>query len=212
MPELSNEPAEDNIFDRKWLAYYDAVVGRPPRGTLLAALARFDAEAPATSQRFAVDLGCGEGRDTVELLRRGWRVLGIDGEPEGIARLLARPDINAEQLDTQVARFETVTLPEAVDLINASFSLPFCPPEHFPELWSKIVAALRTGGRFCGQLLGDRDSWATYPYLNHHTREQVETLLQPFAVEEFEEEDHPGKTALGEQKHWHLYQIVARKR
>ena len=31
-------------------------------------------------------------------------------------------------------------------------------------------------------------------------------------IELLDEEDHPGKTALGEEKHWHLYKIVARKR
>ncbi|MGQ9869558.1 hypothetical protein [Leptodesmis sp.] len=48
------------------------------------------------SSRVAVDLGCGDGRDTVELLRRDWQVLAIDGEPQAIARLLERPDINRE--------------------------------------------------------------------------------------------------------------------
>ena len=212
MPEYINYPTKNNVFERDWTAYYSAVVGRPPRDTLLAALARFEAEESAASSRLAVDLGCGEGRDTVELLRRGWRALGIDGEPEAIARLLSRPDINLNYLETQVVRFEQVNLPEAVDLINASFALPFCPPEHFPGLWEKIVLSLRSGGRFCGQLFGDRDSWAIYTSMNHHTREQLELLLQPFEVEMLEEEAHPGKTALGEDKHWHLFQIVARKR
>ncbi len=208
----TNYQAENKPFERDWTAYYSAVVGRPPRDTLLAALARFEAEDSAVSSRFAVDLGCGEGRDTVELLRRGWRVLGIDGEKEAIAGLLNRPDIDLNQLETQIVRFEEVILPEAVDFVNASFSLPFCPPDQFPKLWEKIVLSLRSGGRFCGQLFGDRDSWAIYSSINHHTREQVEVLLQPFEVEMIEEEEHPGKTALGEEKYWHLFQIVARKR
>lgn len=212
MLKSMNHQAESNVFERDWSAYYNAVGGRPPRDTLLAALERFDAEESATEEHCAVDLGCGDGRDTVELLRRGWRVLGIDGEKEAIARLLSRPDINCDRLETQVTRFEDVILPESVDLINASFSLPFCPPEHFPRLWEKIVASLRSGGRFCGQLFGDRDSWAIYTSMNHHTREQIDALLQPFEVEVFEEEEHPGKTAIGEEKYWHLYQIVARKR
>ncbi len=212
MSELTDEQAENKAFEHDWSAYYNAVLGRPPRDTLLAALARFEAEASAIEARFAVDLGCGDGRDTVELLRRGWRVLGIDGESEAIARLLSRPNLNFERLQTQVMRFESLILPKAVDLVNASFSLPFCPPEHFPRLWEKIVTSLRSGGRFCGQLFGDRDSWAIYPSMNHHTREQVEVLLQPFEVELFQEEEHPGKTALGEEKHWHIFQIVARKR
>jgi trans-aconitate methyltransferase len=212
MQDSINNQGKNNVFNRDWAAYYSAVVGRPPRDTLLTALARFDLEESAASSQFAVDLGCGEGRDTVELLRRGWQVLGIDGESEAIAHLLSRPDINLAHLETQVIRFDQLNLPESVDLINASFSLPFCSPEHFPDLWEKIVLSLRSGGRFCGQLFGDRDSWAIHSSMNHHTREQVEMLLQPFDVEMLEEENHPGKTVLGEDKHWHLFQIVARKR
>lgn len=199
-------------LQRDWVAYYQAVAGRPPRETLLAALTRFAAEPDAGQPRFAVDLGCGDGRDTVELLRRGWRVLGIDGESAAINQLMARPDIDRERLEVRLMRFEELVLPTAVDLINASFCLPFCPPQEFPGLWSKLVAALRVGGRFCGQLFGDRDSWATDPNISAHTREQLEILLRPFAVEWLEEEEHPGKTALGEEKHWHLFHIVARKR
>ncbi|MGQ4649640.1 methyltransferase domain-containing protein [Lyngbya aestuarii] len=212
MLEPSQSQVENKIYQPNWSAYYDAVVGRPPRETLLKALELFDGENSAAESPLAVDLGCGEGRDTIELLKRGWRVLGIDAQQEAISRLLSRPDITAERLETKVSGFEEVSLPESVDLVNASFSLPFCPPEYFPGLWQKIVASLRSGGRFCGQLLGERDSWSVYTSMNHHTPEQVEELLQPFEVEAFEEEEHPGKTALGQQKHWHLFQIVARKR
>ncbi len=97
-----NPPTTD--FQRNWTDYYQAVAGRPPRETLLQALARFDIETPAIG--FSVDLGCGDGRDTVELLRRGWRVLGIDGEGEAIERLRHRPDIDPTHLETQVMRFE----------------------------------------------------------------------------------------------------------
>ncbi|BCL38208.1 class I SAM-dependent methyltransferase [Nostoc sp. MS1] len=205
-----NNQQDSQAFERNWSAYYQAVEGRPPRETLLEALARFD-NLPTDTPRFAVDLGCGDGRDTVEILRRGWRVLGIDGTEEAIALLKNRPDIDYNRLETLVTRFEDLALPESVDLINASFCLPFCPPEHFPSLWHKIVAALPVGGRFCGQLFGDRDSWAIYPNMSHHTRIQVEKLLEPFTVEFFQEEDHPGTTALGEQKHWHIFNIVAYK-
>jgi len=160
----------------------------------------------------AVDLGCGDGRDTVELLRRHWRVIAVDGEPEAITRLRRRQDIDRTYLETRVQRFEDLTLPPDVDLINASFCLPFCPPEHFPDLWEEIVIALRPGGRFCGHLFGHRDSWAIYSDLNHHSRSQVEQLLAPFSIELLDEEEHPGQTALGEDKHWHLYNIVARER
>ncbi|MGB7275490.1 MAG: hypothetical protein WBC69_19530 [Geitlerinemataceae cyanobacterium] len=64
--------------ERDWKAYYDVVADRPPRETLLKALQHF--EIPG----FAVDLGCGDGRDTVELLRRNRHVFAIDAQSEAI--------------------------------------------------------------------------------------------------------------------------------
>lgn len=196
-----------------WVTYYQAVEGRPPRETLLKALANFELvfKPSLANPPSAVDLGCGDGRDTVELLRRGWRVLAIDGEQQGLDRLLNRPHLQQEHLQTQQMRFEALTLPSGVDLINASFCLTFCPPTGFPQLWETIVASLNPGGRFCGQLFGDRDSWTIYPNRTHHTRQQIEVLLQPFEIEWLEEEEHPGVTAIGEEKHWHIFHIVAQK-
>src|SRR5690348_1289170 len=98
-----------------WSAYWDAAAGRPPRRTLLEAADRF------TAPGFAVDLGCGDGRDAVELLRRGWRVLAIDAEAEALRRLEARPDLPAgAALELRCARFEDEAWPDC-DLVNASF-------------------------------------------------------------------------------------------
>ncbi|WP_019503782.1 class I SAM-dependent methyltransferase [Pleurocapsa sp. PCC 7319] len=191
---------------RDWKAYYDIVADRPPRKTILTALAAF--EQPG----IAVDLGCGAGRDTVEILRQNWAVLAIDREPDAIHRLLARPNLNTLQLTTQIVGFEEVQLPKSVDLINASFSIPFCSPEVFPTLWNQIFNSLVTGGRFCGHLFGDRDSWGNSELINCFTRSQVETLLKPYEIELLEEEEHPGKTPLGEDRDWHIFHIVARKK
>ncbi len=190
---------------RDWKAYYNAVANRPPRKTILTALAAF--EQPG----MAVDLGCGDGRDTVEILRQNWTVLAIDREPDAIARLLSRSNLNTWQLTTQTLGFEELQLPKSVNLINASFSLPFCLPEAFPNLWNKIFNSLVTGGRFCGHLFGERDSWGNNELINNFTRSQVETLLKPYAIELLEEEEHPGKTPLGEDRYWHIFHIVARK-
>ncbi len=206
------KPAKHSPLHREWSEYYQAVQGRPPRETLLFALDEFDRELDSNSRKFAVDLGCGDGRDTVEIVRRGWQVLAVDGSEKAIDRLTQRPDIDRDRLTTQVQKFDSLILPDAVDLLNASFCLQFCPQDEFPALWKKLVACLRSGGRFSGQLFGDRDSWTQYSNLNFHTREAIDLLFADFSLEYFEEEEHPGKTALDEDKHWHIFQIVARKR
>jgi SAM-dependent methyltransferase len=189
-------------------AYYAATRAGGPRKTLLAALAAF-----APSAGFAVDLGCGAGRDTVELLRRGWRVLAVDAEASAIAELTARPEAVAarERLATLVARFEEAALPDC-DLVNSSFALPLCPPAAFPPLWQRIRAALRPGGRIACQLFGPRDGWAVRrPAITILARPEIEALLAGYAIEMLDEEETDAVTPRGEAKHWHIFHIVARK-
>lgn len=212
MSKSNDNQSINDVAPRRWSDYYKAVANRPPRETLLTALTFFESDIPQAESKTAIDLGCGDGRDTIELLRRNWNVMAIDGELEAINRLLQRSDIDTELLQTRVGKFENIQLSSDVNLINASFSLPFCEPKIFPKLWNKIVSGLIPGGRFCGQLFGDRDSWATDPTINYHTMSDVKLLLQPFEIELLKEEDRNGKTALGNEKHWHIFHIVARKK
>ena len=194
----------------EWTRYY-AAVGLAPRTTLLEAMRRFDEEEPR--ERFAVDLGCGRGGDTLELLRRGWRVLAMDGTAEAIDRLRAL-ELSAEErdrLETRVARFETADWPP-VDLVNSSFALPFCPPGEFPAVWRRIVESLRAGGRFSGHLFGDRDEWSDQDDITFQTRAEAEALLSRFEVELFDEIEEDGETAVGKPKHWHFFLLVAQRR
>jgi SAM-dependent methyltransferase len=192
-----------------WRDYYRKTGERPPRETFLSALDRYAEEAPGPHH--AVDLGCGTGRDTIELLRRGWSVLAIDAEPDAVAGLSARPDLPpGARLETRVARFEDADWPET-DMVNASFTLPLCPPEAFARVWARIVASLRPGGRFAGHLYGNRDSWAGRPGMTFFTRAEAAALLAPLEVELFREEESDGVTPRGSAKHWHIFHIVARK-
>ena len=198
---------------RDWPSYYDRVSGKPPRDTLLGALDRFDEQDGADApQRFAIDLGCGEGRDTLELLRRGWRVLAIDGHADGIARLRTQASAyGPDRLESRVESFGDGAYPLA-DLVNASFALPFCPPDRFERVWASISNAVRAGGRFAGQFFGDRDSWAVIEDRTHLTRERALGLFEGWVIESFREEDRPGEDCHAVHKHWHVFHVVARRR
>ncbi len=205
-------PAHVYARERDWPGYFRALAHLPARDTLLRAIELFEQERPAESLH-AVDVGCGDGRDVAELLRRGWRVTAIDGHPEAIERLLSRNDlVNADRLTTRLETFENLVIPKA-DLVNASFALPFCAPDRFGSLWNQIVGALSTGGRFAGQLFGNQDDWALLPDRTHHTPEQAQALLAGFEVEFWQEENRASRVdPAAHPKHWHVYHIVARKK
>ena len=191
-----------------WAAYYRQLRDRPPRKTLVAALDAFG----ETTDALAVDLGCGDGRDIVEILRRGWRVVAVDAEPEALRQLAARNLPNGERITPIMARFEDVPLPLGVQLVNSSFAMPLCEPERFHELWMRIREELPAGGRFSGQWYGPRDSWAGRPGITFLERDQAMALLDGLEIEMFEEEEDDSVTPRGNPKHWHIFHIVARKR
>jgi len=193
--------------EERFRVYHAAVAGRPPRATLLRALAAFEVE---NRVGFAVDLGAGEGRDAVALLQRGWAVLAIDSDAAALVRLRARRDRSPRaKLVTLHRSFVDAVWPSA-DLVNASFTLPLCPPERFADLWARLRASLLPGGRFAGQLYGERDSWAGRPGLTVHGRGAARALLAGWTVELFEEEETDAVTPRGEAKHWHIFHVVAR--
>ena len=205
MDTMADPPIED------WETYYRKTGGRPPRETLLFALDQFDREFETGDRRFAIDLGCGNGRDTVEMLRRSWRVLAVDGELSATKGLKARDDLpDSGELETLVGRFEETDLPEC-ELVNSSFALPLVAPLDFPDLWDRILTTVRGGGRISCQLYGDRDSWVGRPGITFFTRSGVEALLEPLDVEYFRGEEDDSITPRGEQKHWHIFHLVARK-
>jgi SAM-dependent methyltransferase len=193
-----------------WTRFYDATEGRAPRRTLLFALDLLEAQG-APGQ--AVDLGCGAGRDTVELLRHGWRVLALDGEPEALERLRAIPNLpNPSLLETRLQRFEVpgFALPPC-RLVNASFSIPFLPEAAFRRLWAQIFAALEPGGCFAGQLLGRRDTWAAREGVTAFGRDALDELIAGTEALMYEESEEDSTTVRGTAKHWHVFHLVLRK-
>ena len=194
-----DEDALEKIACRNWLRVLDAtwhqwgeyfrLASLEPRPTLIDAAGRF------SSRGRAVDLGAGTGRDTAELLRRGWSVLAIDREQDAIDRIRRLVGADSARLETRVAGFEDAVWPSC-DLVNASFALPFCAPASFPALWQRIVDSLPPGGRFSGQFFGQRDEWARTG-LVIHSRADVDRLLAPFEVEPRDEFDGRGTTISG---------------
>jgi tellurite methyltransferase len=188
-----------------WSEYYDEFEDREPHGILFEVLGTF-----GEGRHAAIDLGCGPGVDTRVMLGREWSVFATDAEQEAIDRLRRRvPDDVAAGLETAVARMEDVELPRA-DLVWASFSLFFCRPEAFSDVWAKVIGAIVPGGRFAGQILGDRDAWAPNGDISAFARDEALALFNGLELERFDEVEEDGDVS-GEQKHWHYFFAVARR-
>ena len=57
-----------------------------------------------------------------------------------------------------------------------------------------------------------KDSWAEVkPKMVFLTKEQILNLFQDFEIIHFKEIEKDGKTGLGKMKHWHTYEVIAKK-
>lgn len=205
--------AEDSQEQKPdWSTYFEHTIDASiPHFTLVQALHLFELEGKKAG--FAVDLGCGTGRDTLYLLGLGWNVLAVDGEDLAIEILLNRvnPEVQ-ELLQVMCAPFAKLILPTDADLINASISLPFCDPEVFPSLWEQITESIAIGGRFSGHFFGDQDEWASLPGRTHLTEEEVLRLFEGrYEIEYFDVLEDNRPCADGSLKHWHVFSVVAKK-
>ena len=198
-------PQTESNRSERFAAYIAARRFDPPRPLLMRAAAL------AEHKAHALDGGAGALNATKYLLSAGFaHVTALDSAPS--SQQLAA-ELPPEQVTFALSSFEDFAYPAAMfDLVNAEFSLPFIHRDKFAPVFAALLGSVKPGGIFTGQLFGLRDSWNTPETgMNFHSRADVEKLLSGWDIVELEEEDHPGKTKLGEPKHWHIFHILARK-
>ena len=186
--------------------YYDNTESEKPRNNV-----QYFVEKIKCNPGKAIELGCGVENDTVYLIKNNWNVLAIDREDvkEKIVKKLN--DEEQEKFRFQKQNFECLEL-EKNNLIVANYSLPFCNKNNFKELWNKINKSILKDGYFVGNLFGNKDEWkSTKEKMFFLTEKQVIELFKNFDIIEFKEVEKDDITGLGKMKHWHIFNVIAKK-
>ena len=199
------------MSDMDWFNYQKEMTTRKPRPLLLKVLEFYNGFAG-----YAVELGCGGGVDTIELLNAGWKVYAVDNTAYGFEYI--KRNVSTDKLSNVTFKqtsFERMDIPDA-DLIYSSFSISYCKPDSFDLFWSKIVNALKPGGRFAGNFFGEKSEWIDGEEdMIIKAKSEVFDLIKDFDLEYFEEKcfDKPSVIAREDQiKRWHFYNVIATKK
>lgn len=196
--------AEDAI---DWSEFHRHTLSRPPRELLRRTLGCFELEQRPPG--VAVDLGCGSGADSAELLRRGWTVHAVDAAAPGLELLRAQvPAATQDRLRLHAQRFEAFDFPRC-DLVWAGYSLPFCAAAEWPAFWRRALAALRPGGRIAGDLFGPRHAFAADGVVMVLDEAQARACFDGLVLEAFDVEDGVRPSG-GRITRWHAFGFAAR--
>jgi SAM-dependent methyltransferase len=101
-----------------------------------------------TTRGEALDLGCGQGRDSLYLARVGYQVTSVDGSPSAIAQLLERAGGLA--LRGEVGDIRDYVLDRPYDLVLLDMVLHFLDnPKDTVALLERIDRSIRQDGLLC---------------------------------------------------------------
>ncbi len=211
---MPDEPAQEPRAPKggppgsDWAAFYRSTIGREPRPLFTKGMAAVEAAGVAPGQ--AIEIGFGDGRETLALLEAGWRVLAIDPAPAAAEVLQSQvPAQVAGRLEIRSVRAEDANL-LPFDLLYAGYSLPFLGAAAFGRFWNAARHGLRPGGILVVNFFGPRDSWAGREGMRFIDVDAVRRLFDGLDVLALDEEDQDGDSFLGP-KHWHVFDVIARR-
>lgn len=186
-----------------WTGYINTTKNKLPRQLLVRALEY------TKNREVALDLGAGALNESKYLLKSGFKkVIAVDNEEDS--------DLISE-INHRAFSFENTTiedysfLNDYCDLINAQFVLPFVKKEKMDVVMRDIKNSLKKEGIFVGQFFGIKDSWNSLADVYVYTEEKVKNLLSGLDIIYFQEEEKDGRTAMDEEKHWHIFHFIAKK-
>ncbi len=86
----------------------------------------------------AVDLACGEGRNSIWLAERGWQVTGVDFSPVGLAKARRLADLRDVEVSWVESAVESWTPPpDGFDLVAVLYLQLPQPADQRPSRWPR---------------------------------------------------------------------------
>jgi trans-aconitate methyltransferase len=174
------------------------------------------AVASTTPHGRVLDIGCGPGKDTAYLARKGFRATGIDASTGMIAA--ARRRYTKQQFRRADMRKLRLT-PNSVDGIVLSFCLIHLTKREVSPLLDKVSNALRPGGHVFIAIQAGRSAQRMVRellppggkvFLNIMSRRELDSLLRAAGLDIVERFSRPPRGEIGEFP-FTKYVVIARR-
>ena len=101
---------------------------------------------PPHEEQKLLDIGCGEGRDSIFFAQNGYQVTGFDSSAEGVKKSLARAQELKLSIDFFQADINEYRLQDFYDVVYASGALHYIPRPLRKEIVSNYKRFTNPGG------------------------------------------------------------------
>ena len=98
-----------------------------------------------------LDLGCGQGRDSIALARLGYTVTGVDISKVGMSQMLSVAEKESLNISGHIADMYEYPIAESVDIVLLDSMLHFYPKDKEKEskFLNRVMNELKEGGLLC---------------------------------------------------------------
>ena len=134
-----------------------------------------------SNKSIALDIGAGQGRDTIFLAKSGFAVDSIEKSDVAINYLKSLNISKVNPIQTRVEDFDIVE--DRYDLINAINVLQFVDDENIPKVITKIRAGLRSGGVVVIASFTEEDpSFLEHSFKKYFSKSELKELFSGFEI------------------------------
>lgn len=161
----------------------------------------------------ALDLGTGSGNEAIDLVSKGWEVLGTDTSPRSGEVIAERANGLPGKFQFQQGDFSTTRLTGHYDLVTSFFALPFGDKRNLPAVLNNISQHMQSGAVLAINFFGEKHDFVKKGLAYGTNKEEIINYLKAnrFKVIFFLNRVYNQRDFSGDQIHWDIYDVIALK-
>ncbi len=159
----------------------------------------------------ALDLGCGKGRDALNLSKAGFKIDAVDSDHEVIDALIKMK--GSLSINAILSRIEDFDIRKNYYVLaSCQFVLHFIAKEAAKKIIKNMTDGCIEDGIITFTLLGENDEWKNK--WSTWTKSEADNFLQtlPVKIQKTVIEEGMGQTKAGYMKYWHVFNYVLIKK
>lgn len=158
---------------------------------------------------FALDVGCGQGRNALYIARKGWKVDAVDSNAQVINDLAEQVSRYGLDIHPKVADVTSFTFVKTYDAILCMMLLHFLTKAEWQSLIAQMKAHTSPGGIHVLAVFNDNNPAGTRPYLFRPN--ELKSCYSDWDILTYHNNESSSILVNGAQRAYYVTRLVAKR-